>query len=282
MNRRDFLKVFLGFAAGWGIVPASAAVNLTFPSSQRTEHPDDHIKDYLQKMQRFDEPHKDDVWINSSMKDVFISTVKRLERLEEMTGHGNFQILSFDDGLKIASRYSEVGEFTKEEKDFMEMIFQMEADRYGFFGQKPLKSITDSINENDVVKVPYTGNYLYKGKPLETYERIRKKLGEEVILTSGVRGIMKQFLLFLNKAYRCEGDLSLASRSLAPPGYSFHGNGDFDVGQEGFGAANFTNQFTTTEVYRKLSDLGYLKLRYPQNNLLGVRYEPWHVQMSSV
>lgn len=281
MKRRDFLKALFGCAAGLGIAPAAAASNLIAPSSVHPDNPDDHIRDYLQKMQHFNNAHKDDVWITGTLKDTFTSTVMRMGRLEEVAGHGNFQILSFDDGLKIAERYSEVGAFTRPELDFMETVFQMEADRYGFFGQKPLKHITDRINENDVYKVPDTGNYLYKGKPLEMYHTIRQKVGEDVVLTSGVRGIMKQFLLFLNKAYNSEGNLSLASRSLAPPGYSFHGNGDFDVGQAGFGAANFTARFTSTEVYRRLSDLGYLKLRYPQNNMLGVRYEPWHIQTNS-
>jgi D-alanyl-D-alanine carboxypeptidase len=85
----------------------------------------------------------------------------------------------------------------------------------------------------------------------------------------------------LNKARKNNGNLSIASRSLAPPGYSFHGNGDFDVGQVGFGAANFTERFANTEVYKKLNELGYLKLRYPQKNLMGVRFEPWHIKVST-
>jgi LAS superfamily LD-carboxypeptidase LdcB len=92
---------------------------------------------------------------------------------------------------------------------------------------------------------------------------------------------MKQFMLFLNKAYQNQGNLSLASRSLAPPGYSFHGIGDFDVGQIGFGIDNFTERFTTSEVYRRLSELGYLTLRYTEKNLLGVRFEPWHIKMKT-
>lgn len=92
---------------------------------------------------------------------------------------------------------------------------------------------------------------------------------------------MKQFLLFLNKAYSNDGNLSLASRSLAPPGYSFHGNGDFDVGQVGYGALNFTERFTETEVFKRLSEMGYLQLRYPEDNRLGVRFEPWHIKIKT-
>ena len=92
---------------------------------------------------------------------------------------------------------------------------------------------------------------------------------------------MKQFLLFLNKAYQNDGNISLASRSLAPPGYSFHGAGDFDVGQVGFGAANFTALFTTTPIYKRLSEIGYLMLRDPEENLLGMRFGPWHIKITT-
>jgi hypothetical protein len=194
-------------------------------------------------------------------------------------GHGNFHLLNFDDALKIARNYSRVGRFPKAELHFLEMIFYESAALYGFFGEKPLKNLTARIKRYQVAKVPHTGNYLYKGLSVETYKKVKQALGDQVILTSGVRSIVKQFLLFLNKAYKSKGNLSLASRSLAPPGYSFHGIGDFDVGQVGFGAANFTERFTTTKVYRKLAHLGYVKLRYEQDNLLGVRFEPWHIKV---
>ena len=113
----------------------------------------------------------------------------------------------------------------------------------------------------------------------EMVERLTRELGDRVILTSGVRSVVKQSLLFLNKAYNSQGNLSLASRQLAPPGYSFHGIGDFDVGQVGFGPANFTERFICTEVYRRLESLGYLTLRYPRDNCLGVRFEPWHIKV---
>ena len=100
-----------------------------------------------------------------------------------------------------------------------------------------------------------------------------------MVLTSGIRSVTKQFLLFLNKAYGSEGNLSLASRSLAPPGYSYHGIGDFDVGQTGLGPDNFTERFTTTSVYKRLNEQGYVRIRYPLDNMLGVRFEPWHIKV---
>ena len=150
-----------------------------------------------------------------------------------------------------------------------------------FFGEKPVKDITDQVRKREVLKIPYTGNYLYKGMPLQTYKGIIRGVGAGVVLTSGIRSVTKQFLLFLNKACENEGNLSLASRSLAPPGYSYHGIGDFDVGQAGLGADNFTERFTTTSVYHRLNEQGYVRIRYPLDNLLGVRFEPWHIKVDS-
>jgi hypothetical protein len=281
MKRREFLKNLTLGIIGLGVAPEVLARNAADPAASSQKYIDDHIRDYLYKMKHFNETNNDDIRVHESDYRTFESVVKRLRRLERTAGHGNFQILSFDGGLSIARKYSEVGEFTKAEIGLIEMIFYSEASRYGFFGQKPLDKLTDRIRQRSVMKIPYTGNYLFNGHALETYEKIKKEVGEPVVLTSGVRGVMKQFLLFLNKAYKYQGNLSLASRSLAPPGYSFHGKGDFDVGQIGFGSANFTERFTTTKVYKILSDLGYLKLRYPQDNMLGVRYEPWHIKLKA-
>ena len=280
MKRRDFLKaVTTGIVAG-GVVPTKVMAgivkiyhNASGPSS------DEHIKDYLHRMQTFDEPHDGDVYLDQSSFLLLKSSVKRFKRLQRTVGYGNFHLLSFDDALKIARNYSRVGAFSKDEIVFLERLFYKDSATYGFLGKKPVKSLTDRIQRRKVVKIPYTGNYLYKGPPLETYRKIKQDIGDQVILTSGIRSVIKQFLLFLNKAYKNRGNLSLASRQLAPPGYSYHGISDFDVGQVGFGAINFTARFIKTDVFKKLKDFGYLKLRYPQGNLLGVRFEPWHIKV---
>ena len=111
------------------------------------------------------------------------------------------------------------------------------------------------------------------------YAKLKKTVGDKLYLTSGIRGVVKQFLLFLDKANDNKGNLSLASRSLAPPGYSSHGIADFDVGQVGYGALNFTETFTNTEVFKQLEDLDYISIRYPKDNLKGVRFEPWHIKV---
>ncbi len=261
-----------------GILPEAMAQMIKGQVHSSVQVIDDHIKDYLHKMKNFNKPHIEDIYMKGAEYDIFKSALMRLRRLQNFYGHGNFHVLSFNVGLKVAGKYSQVGAFTRKELECMEKIFYTDAKDYGFRDEKPFKKITARIKEKDVIKVPETGNYIFKGRPHQVYESIKKELGANLILTSGIRGVMKQLLLFMNKAYANEGNLSLASRSLAPPGYSYHSKGDFDVGQIGLGADNFTDRFATTEVYRRLSEMGYLKLRYPQDNLLGVRFEPWHIK----
>ena len=211
---------------------------------------------------------------------ILLDTSHRLQRAQRTIGYGNFNVVSLDEILRYSKRYSKIGAFQKTELDMLEQLFYEDASQYGFLGQKPLGSLTQKIHRKKIVKVPGSGHYLYKGKPLDMYQDIRKNLGKDVILTSGIRGIIKQIHLFLNKATKYQGNLSLASRSLAPPGYSFHGVGDFDVGLAGWGYRNFTEDFASTDLFKHLIDLGYIKIRYPLDNHLGVRFEPWHIKVS--
>ena len=303
MNRRSFLKAtsrgvaLLGFAPEWVF---AKAVNINHVITSRPQDKqlvakeskgilnesgsscqiyDGHLKDYIFKLKNFDQDHSSDIFLDDKSLKLLKSTLRRIKRIHETVGYANFHLITLDHTFKIARNYRRIGSFHKAERDFLERIFHEEAYRYGFFGEKSLIKMTQQIKKREVIKAPQSGHYLYRGAPYKTYLEIKKALGKSVILTSGVRNIMKQFLLFLNKADKHKGNLSLASRSLAPPGYSFHGIGDFDVGKARFGMANFTERFTTTDVYRKLQALGYLELRYPDNNLLGVRFEPWHVKI---
>ncbi len=280
VTRRNVLKFLVLSVLGSGVASEAFAKKITVYSASKSRPNDDHIRDYLYKMKHFNSTHRDDIRIDSAMYQTFKSTVRRLSRLEALVGHGNFHILGFDDAVRFARYYPEIGDFSRQELDLMEELFYKDATQYGFLGEKTLTGLTDRIKKRDVVYISQQGNFLYRGHSLETFNKIRQQIGETVMLTSGVRGVMKQFLLFLNKAYKNQGNFSLASRSLAPPGYSFHANGDFDVGQAGFGALNFTDRFTTTDAYQSLCDLGYLNLRYERDNRFGVRFEPWHIRVT--
>ncbi len=241
---------------------------------------DASLRDYLYKMQNFDQAHPEDIYLTAMQLPVFNSIRNKLDALQRHVGHLNFQVLSLDEGRVQARRMKDGdGGFSDAELAFMEELFYTDAGRYGFLDQKPFNSFTYTIPQKEVTKVPRMGNYIYRGAAEKTWQEIHALLGDEVVLTSGVRGVLKQFLLFMNKATCNNGNLSLASRSLAPPGYSFHGVGDFDVGQRGLAEKNFTEAFTRTSVFQTLNELGYITLRYPQGNLLGVRFEPWHIRV---
>ncbi len=241
---------------------------------------DEEVKDYLFKMRNFDKPFPNDIILQAEKKELLNSSMKKFRNIQSIVGHGKFYLLGIDDAISIA-RNSNIGSFSNKELLFLEELFYVDASKYGFMDTKPLTKFTDSISQKEVYKVPNMGNYIYKGLPQKKWEEVKKIVGKDLILTSGVRGIIKQFYLFLAKAQKHEANLSLASRSLAPPGYSFHGIGDFDVGQRGFGIHNFTAEFTSTKVYKLLSMHGYLSLRYPKDNFLGVRFEPWHIKAVS-
>lgn len=240
---------------------------------------DDRLKDYLCKVRNPDTPHPDDMILEEAKNQLLREVVEKLTRLYLHVGYGNFSTLGFDEALTITGQQPSIGRFTNAETEFFNMIYFRDAGDYGFMGAKQAVALLHVIPADKIIKVPQTGNYLFKGESLEKYSRIKKELGNDVVLTSGIRGMMKQFYLFLGKAHRHGGNLSLASRSLAPPGYSYHATGDFDIGQKGLGENNFSEIFTTTPVYKRLTELGFLDHRYQRDNLLGVRYEPWHIKL---
>jgi hypothetical protein len=220
-----------------------------------------------------------DIYLNKKEWSVLLTLKARINRIQKHTGYGNFNILSFDDALFIARNYSSVGNFTKDELDLLDKLFHEDPNKYGFYGQQTCPKITTKISKKDIVKIPHTGHYLYKGKPLKDYKRLLKDVGDDLILTSGVRGVMKQMRLYIHKIYSLKGNITQASHIIAPPAYSYHSIGDFDVGKKGFGYANFTTKFTKTKEFKELEKLNYISMRYTVNNKDGVRYEPWHVKV---
>lgn len=247
-------------------------------ADEGARHEEEH--DRLHKIRDFDRTFPDDYMLGESRMHQLEATAARLERAVQVVGHGHFNLVSFDDLLRYALRYEEIGAFSREELEFLDEIFHTDATLYGFYGEKVMGEQTHRFDERDVQRIASTGHYLLRGEPLDRYERIRQDLGESVFLTSGVRGIVKQYQLFLSKAVTTGGNLSQASRSLAPPGYSYHAIGDFDVGRVGFGLKNFTEEFAETPEYRKLIDLGYVDIRYTESNPFGVRHEPWHIKIA--
>lgn len=256
MQRREFLK-YTGLGLAMGATPSFAittSIKELFPSTKEL---------YMES--------KDKVLLDSSLR--------KINSVKKIVGYGNFNIIGFDEMISIAKRYSKVDEFTKEELDFMEKIFYADPSVHGFYGKRITQNITDRILEKETIKIPNTGHYLFKGKAQDSYDLMCKDIGNSLVLTSGIRSVVKQFSLYFGKIQSAQYNLNEASKSLAPPAYTYHSIGDFDVGKKGFGYANFTSRFALTSEFKKMRTLRYIDVRYTVNNRDGVRYEPWHVKI---
>ena len=247
------------------------------PILATTSSPD--LGQYISKMTEFEQSHAADAYLELDQYPILISSFKRIDRVQNLVGHGNFNVVSFDEMLGYGRSYNSVGGFTQAEKTFLEELFTANAQRYGFLGKKVIDELTAPIPAKDRKKVGRTGHFLYRGESERLYKKLQQDLGTSIVLTSGIRSVVKQTHLFLAKTIQSKGNLSKASRSLAPPGHSYHGVGDFDVGKVGFGRKNFTQAFAETDEFRKLVNLGYVDIRYPRGNMFGVRYEPWHIKV---
>jgi len=264
MDRRTFLT----FASIGGLFVKDIFASQNIYQPKDTLYSDNHSISMIK-----------DIYIPQHQWNIFLSARDRLHRVKRHIGYGNFNIISFDTTLFYARNYSSIGAFTKEELNLLDNLFYEDPTKYQFYGKRTCHNITKKISKKDVVKIPHTGHYLYKGKPLADYTRVKKDIGDELILTSGVRGVVKQMSLYLDKIYRTKGNITKASHSIAPPGYSYHAISDFDVGKKGLGYDNFTSKFAKTDEFKKLKKLKYIAMRYKKNNKEGVRYEPWHVQV---
>lgn len=219
------------------------------------------------------------VFLNKQDMRTLIYLDNRLGRVRRYIGFGNFNFLSLDEMFYYGRNYSSIGKFTKSEKDLIEKLFFQNPQYHGFYGDRTINNITNKISTKDIIKVPYSGHFIYRGKPYDDYNRILKDVGSDIILTSGVRNVVKQLSLYISKIYSCQGNMTKATVQLAPPGYSYHTISDFDVGRKDWGYKNFTADFATTDEFKRMKKLPYIGMRYTRNNKDGVRFEPWHVEV---
>lgn len=288
MKRRNLLQALVvgaGVGAGWFLwrswpkqQPPITVADNKLDQQQIIQH-ETHVLDQLVKSRRFDDDFHDDIYLTKTQIPVFQSAFRRMDKIQALVGYANFALLGFDEMLSFARAYPRVEPFTVAEKSFLEEIFFHNAREYGFNGKKVITDLTARVDKRETIKIPGTGQFLFKGDALHTYTKLRKEVGDDLILTSGVRSVVKQLYLFLNKLAEADGNLSRASRSLAPPGHSYHGIGDFDVGKRGLGKLNFTQEFSHTAEFKKLIALDYIDIRYTDGNHFGVRYEPWHIKV---
>lgn len=270
MNRRNFLekaKALLIYSTAVPIIGNSLNIRDVYT-------PKDSLNNAKSQLL-----YNDDIYLNEKYLPIFKSVIKKLSYVQRHVGYGNFNIISFDQTFNVLRYGRNVKRFTKDELDFLEYIFYYEPKYHGFYGDRITTQLTSIINKKDVEKIPYTGHYLFKGKPKSTYLKMKDDIGNTLVLTSGVRSVVKQTKLFLDKLNSVNGNLSQTSRSIAPPAFTYHSVGDFDVGKKGFGTSNFTARFSFTEEFLKMKNLKYIDMRYTIGNKDGVRYEPWHVKV---
>lgn len=220
----------------------------------------------------------DDSIVRSGATRTTISLLDKLNTVQDRVGYVQFNAISFDEMLKVAQYCNKP--LNQSEIGYIEAIFYGDPRRYGFYGERTVPSLTAVTPKSDLQYISKTGHFLLKGAAIEKYNSIKKLLGNEVILTSGVRAPVKQLYLFMKKMVNEGGDLRATSTSIAPPGFTFHSVGDFDIGKAGYGQYNFTERFQETDVFKKLYDQGYITIRYTNNNPFGVRYEPWHIKVT--
>lgn len=233
----------------------------------------------LKKVRYFDNNFADDVFIEKAKYPLLVSLRDKLKFIQSYVGYANYSVMNFSELMRYAKYNGRIGEFSKAQLDLIDELFNQNAKSYGFYGERINYHLDDKVDERKLIKVSGTGQYVFRGQSMDVLKKLQRDVGSELILTSGVRNIVKQLFLFTNKAVSVSGNLSRASRSLAPPGHSFHAIGDFDVGMRGLGELNFTSEFADTRVYRQIHKLGYINIRYDQANRFGVRYEPWHIKV---
>ena len=68
-----------------------------------------------------------------------------------------------------------------------------------FMEKRTVPTLTTNINKKEVMKIPRTGHYLFRGHSEKSYNRIITDVGDSLMLTSGVRSIPKQMNLYFNK-----------------------------------------------------------------------------------
>jgi hypothetical protein len=220
-----------------------------------------------------------DIFLNHKELKVLKILDSRLKKVKRFVGFGNFNYISLDRTLFYGRNYPSIGEFTRYEIALIEKLFYSDPRGFGFYGERTAYNISQKILKKDIKKILYSGHYIYKGKPLDDYNRIIKDVGDNLILTSGVRNVVKQLSLYVSKINKLYGNISKASTIIAPPSFSYHTISDFDVGKKGWGFKNFTSAFARTLEFQEIRKLDYIGIRYTRNNKDGVRFEPWHIKV---
>ena len=124
-------------------------------------HPDNIVVDNIATYQTEDSLQAPpDFILNEAQRKMIDSVLSKLLRLQRFVGYGNFNIIGWDQSLRLASSREQIGSFSKAELEFIEELFFTNANSLGFYGDKVVTRLSTTIPKQDVLKVPGTGHYL--------------------------------------------------------------------------------------------------------------------------
>jgi zinc D-Ala-D-Ala carboxypeptidase len=136
---------------------------------------------------------------------------------------------------------------------------------------------------NELKAITTDGGIKLREKAADKFLQMQKDARREgIILTpiSGFRSIQDQEYLFFQVKEQRKQVTSKRAEVSAPPGYSEHHTGyAVDIGDGNAPATNLNTNFEQTSAYKWLEENGAkysFELSFPQNNLQGISYEPWH------
>ena len=137
------------------------------------------------------------------------------------------------------------------------------------------------MTERERYKVPYTGHFLYRGAPLDLYRKLERDLEKRVVLTSGIRSVVKQTHLSSPGPSRQRVIFRGRPGRSRLPDIPTTASATLAWARSASVGRTSPRRSPGPRSTTRLVDLGYVDMRYPEGNLLGVRYEPWHIQVTS-
>ena len=172
------------------------------------------------------------------------------------------------------------------EQRVIQRVYSINPDEYGL----DIEYYGEHAQPTNLVKVPKqtrvsSSQQHYLPRPtLNAFQRLRNALkqatDESLIILSGYRSPTRQATLFLAFLDQYSYDLHQTLRRIVPPGYSQHGHPDkqaidITTGEEAASPEGFAKTAAYDWLKENAETYGFRE-SYPENNDVGLMYEPWH------
>jgi hypothetical protein len=216
-------------------------------------------------------------------KNLILSVLKK-------TKTGDFRVVSFPALFRLLS---------SDEKLFAKKILKIDPTQYGskvpYLGISKVPASLVAVKnqkyfyEEKMKKIAtqYVPKLVF-GAYQELNRALFKETGRKICIESGYRSPAYQLIVFLRYLHFYDFDLKQTIQRSALPGYSEHGFPkrqalDF-INQDGIpddlGLLDFSKTLEYKWLTKNADTFGFF-LSYPQNNKLGMIFEPWHWHFGS-